>query len=157
MKKMLILFVLVFAFLASADTTIVNTSGLDYVPVNTKTIYLYDGTSDLIEDSTYVTFGPYAMSGARNNNMYKGFQLFSDSLKGTSPQAAFAYQLSWSSDTSNLIPANWSTVDTLPEGGTTNYFSLDTMAAPYIYYRIHNFDATYDTMGAVILIMEKDE
>lgn len=157
MKKLFLLLTVVLAFIANADTTIVNTVGLNIVPNDIYQITLFDGVDDVIEDSNYVTFGPYRMCADRNEKSYKGFQFFSDSLKGTGPAAAIAYQLSWSSDTGNIVPANWVTSDTLDEGGATGYVDLSSKAGRYFYVRIHNYDATPDTMGFVVLEMQKNE
>jgi len=156
MKKIIILLVLALAFAVNADTTIVNTAGLSITPNNIQLLELFDGTDDVIEDSSYVTFGPYRMCGDRNEKSYKGFQFYSDSLKGTSPVAAIAYQLAWSSDTRNIVPANWVTVDTLDAVGSTGYTDLSSKAGRYVYFRIHNYDATADTMGFVTLELRKD-
>lgn len=148
---------LVFVFIAVADTTIVNTGGLSFTPTDAKVIYLFDGTDDVIQDSTFVTFGPYSMSGARGNKMYKGYQFYAGALGGTTPEAGFAYQLSWSSDTADIIAANWVTTDTIPSAGTTDYVDLSSKSAKFIYFRVHNYDATYDTMGVLNVIMKKNE
>ena len=147
MKKIITLLVFVIAFIANADTTIVNTAGLTIVPDNVVSLVLYDGVIDTIADSTKVTFGPYRLAADRNQKMYDGFQFFSAAMGGTTPAAALAYQLSFSSDTGDIIANNWVTSDTLEATGTTAYISLDSMAAPYIYIRIHNYDATADVMG----------
>jgi len=147
MKKIFILFILSIAFISNADTTIVNTSGLTITPSNVVALELFDGVTDTIADSTKVTFGPYRLVADRNQKMYDGFQFFSAAMGGITPTAALAYQLSFSSDTGDIIANNWVTSDTLGATGTTAYISLDSMAAPYIYIRIHNYNATADVMG----------
>ena len=157
MKKIIILLVFVIAFIANADTTIVNTVGLTIVPNNVVSLVLYDGVIDTIADGTKVTFGPYRLVADRNQDAYKGFQFYSGVLGGTTPGAILAYQLASTSDTGNIVSASWVDVDTLTSAGQTGYVDLSSKAAKFIYFRVHNYDATADVMGLLEILYKKDQ
>jgi hypothetical protein len=156
MKNILILLIALFAISVSADTTIVNTSGLGIVPQNVSVIQLFDGVADTVEDSTFVTWGPYRMAADRNENAYKGYQFYSAAMTGTSPTAALAYQLTLSSDTADIVAGNWVTTDTLAETGSTDYVDLSSKSAKFIYFRYHNYDATSNVVGKLEIGLKKD-
>lgn len=140
---------------AYADTTIVNTRGLTILPNDVYSLTLYDGVADTIEDSTLVTFGPYKLAVSKYEGMFAGYQFYSGALGGTTPTAAIAYQLTFSSDTADIISANWVTTDTLGATGATDYVDLSSKAAKYIYFRVHNYDATPDVMGKLEILFKK--
>jgi len=154
MKK-IFLIMLVAALYVSADTTIVNTRGLNGTPSDINVVSIVDGVSDVIEDSTMVTYGPYRLFSGDNQPMYSGFQFISAGLGGTSPVAGVAYQLSATSTTTDTVAANWVYFDSLAETGSSIYVDLSSKAGKFVWFRVHNHDATYDTLRAITAVMKE--
>lgn len=157
MKKILLLIVLFVSLVVAAAGDIayeVNSAGLTKVPSDVVVLDL-NTEGDAVEDSTYVVYGPYAVTPAKGYAQYSGYQFYSGTLGGTTPTAAFAYQLSWSSDTADIEAGNWVTTDTLAATGSTDYVDLSSKSGKFIYFRVHNYDATYDTLGVLKILLKK--
>jgi len=90
--------------------------------------------------------------------MYTGFQLYAGLIRDTSAttgSSAIAYQITMKKETSAILAANWVTFDTLAATGTTNFVDLSSKAGKYISFKIHNYNAIFDTLTNVSVGFKK--
>jgi len=156
MRKIL-LAVLALAFAVSAATTVQLGDTVKASVGDVDTIMLHDASAasvDTFDAGECCAYGPYSLTNARGNPMYKGFQLYAKAITGTSPTMNFAYQLitgTTMADTMGL----WTVIDTLDGTGANAYVDLSDKAGRAIVFRVYNYDGTECQIPNVLGVMRK--
>lgn len=166
MKKYLILLVILFAGMAifAADETTQAPANTVYdnsgTPNNMAFLQLYDNTSqdhDTMATTTMVLHGPFALTKSTGEPMYKSFTVRHHPITGTSPTAAIAYQITYTSNIADTITGDFVTFDTLDATGGSKAVDLSGKAGRFVYFRIDNYDGTETIIDDFMEVIFKND
>jgi len=160
MKKIIhMVLVIAFITMAANETTTTLVSVGSQKPNNIKKVELIDddaSSDDTMATTTRLVKGPYNLTSSSGLPMYKGVQILSHPITGTSPTVDLAYQVTASSSVSDTV-AVWTSVDTIVAAGVNTYVDFTSITGNYLWIRIHNYDDTESVLnGPINMLFKKD-
>jgi hypothetical protein len=164
MKKILAVMLLLVAFVAvgyGANETYVGvaTGGVKIAPSNVKGYSLNTRNTassiDTFATTTRKTYGPYPVVTSDNKGMASAFTVFADIITGTTPVAAFDYQLLPGKSASDAVD-NWTPVCTLGTAGVISTVDLTGKIGESIMFRVNNYDNSTTEIPGLLKVYIKE-
>ena len=158
MKKLIaLLMTLAVAVVAIAAPLAVTGYDQSERPTDVKVVTLFDNTADSEDTLTageIQLVGPVNIATSSGEPMYKGMYLWSTVITGTTPTVAIDYTFLRAGSVGDTNGV-WTVLDTLAATGQNKYVSLDSISAPYMLFRVNNYDATASQIPNWVEIMFK--